>query len=427
MEATTPVRSQKLILAMLVAVISLNIIDRQIIAILAEPIKQDLSLSDTQLGLLTGLAFSLFYSVVGLPIAYLADRHDRVRILAAATFAWSLMTGLGAIAINYIMLLIARAGVAIGEAGCNPTVQSLLADYFPPAKRGFAQGILVTAIPISSLLALIIGGVVADWLGWRWTLVAVAVPGILLVPFILKLLPEPRRDKAISVSGSRPQMFAQIGGLLSSKQLVLLITGSTFSAIQAYAMMLWGPSFFIRSFNWSLASAGIWLGLAVGVGGVIGSIFAGWISDKLRRRQYGGQVLICAAVAACSVPIMLVMLLAGKAEISIAAFFLFQAISVASSPALFAALQDFAPAHNRALAFAVLSLAANLIGMGLGPVLLGYISDMLAPTLGDQSLRYALLICVVSQALAALFYFSTYRSAKRKSRTMAAADNESVI
>lgn len=425
MQETTYARSQKLILAMLVAVISLNIIDRQIIAILAEPIKQDLSLSDTQLGLLTGLAFSLFYSAVGLPIAYFADRHDRVRILAAATFAWSLMTGFGALAINYLTLLLARAGVAIGEAGCNPTVQSLIADYFPPEKRGFAQGILVTAVPISSLLALVVGGLVAGWLGWRWTLIAVAVPGMLLAPFILRILPEPRRKNPTMVTDSRPKMFAQISGLLRSRELVLLISASTFSAIQTYAMILWGPSFFIRSFNWSIASAGIWLGLAVGIGGVIGSILAGWLSDKLRRRQYGGQVLICATVAACSVPIMLVMLLAGKAEIAIAAFFLVQAISVASSPALFAALQDFAPAHNRALAFAVLSLAANLIGMGLGPVLLGYISDMLAPSLGEQSLRFALLICVVSQALAALFYFATYRRAKSQSRMIVAADTQS--
>lgn len=408
--------SRIVILATLVAVISLNIIDRQIIAILAEPIKRDLGLTDTQLGLLTGLAFSLFYSVVGLPIARFADRGDRVRLLAAATFAWSLMTGLGAAAVGYVTLLLARAGVAVGEAGCNPTTQSLLADYFPPEQRGLAQGVLVTSIPISSLLALAIGGLVADWLGWRWTLVAVAVPGLLLAPLILRLLPEPRRAAAPVAAAVRPGIGQDLAGLVAQRPLVLLILAATFASIQSYAMLLWAPSFFIRTFGWSLAAAGVWLGLAVGVGGVIGSLVAGRLADRLRSRGAGAQILISAVVAAATVPILLVMLGGTDADIAIAAFFVLQAVSVASSPALYAALQDFAPPGNRALAFALLSLCANLVGMGLGPVLLGAVSDALQPLHGDQSLRYALLVCVVTQAVAALLYGLTYRAAARSHR-----------
>ncbi|MCL9999043.1 MAG: MFS transporter [Erythrobacter sp.] len=409
-----------LILSLLVAVISINIIDRQIIAILAEPIKRDLSLTDTQLGLLTGLAFSLFYSLVGLPIAQFADRGDRVRLLAAATFAWSLMTGLGGAAVGYVTLLLARAGVAVGEAGCNPTTQSLLADYFPPEKRGFAQGVLVTAIPISSLLALAIGGLVAERLGWRWTLVTVAIPGLLLAPLILRLLPEPRRGGTPASTAAGPGMWKDLAGLLRVRALVLLLAAATFASIQSYAMLLWAPSLFIRSFGWSLAAAGVWLGLAVGVGGVIGSLIAGRLADRLRSRGAGAQILISAVVAGATVPILLVMLGATRAEIAIGAFFVLQAVSVASSPALYAALQDFAPPANRALAFALLSLCANLVGMGLGPVLLGAFSDALQPAHGDQSLRLAMLVCVPTQALAALFYGLTFRIAARSHRDGAA-------
>ena len=413
--------SRLVILSTLVAVISLNIIDRQIIAILAEPIKRDLALSDTQLGLLTGLAFSLFYSMVGLPIARFADRGDRVRLLAAATFAWSLMTALGAAAVGYVTLLLARAGVAMGEAGCNPTTQSLLADYFPPEQRGLAQGILVTSIPISSLLALAIGGLVAEQLGWRWTLVAVAVPGLLLAPLILKLLPEPRRTADQVGAAARAGMWQDLAGLLGQRELVLLIAAATFASIQSYAMLLWAPSFFIRSFGWSLAAAGVWLGLAVGVGGVIGSLVAGRLADRLRSRGAGAQILISAVVASATVPILLVMLGGTRAEIAIGAFFVLQAVSVASSPALYAALQDFAPAGNRALAFALLSLCANLVGMGLGPVLLGAVSDALQPVHGDQSLRLALLLCVLTQAVAALLYALTYRAAAHRHARQPAA------
>lgn len=405
--------SRVIILSTLVAVISLNIIDRQIIAILAEPIKRDLALTDTQLGLLTGLAFSLFYSIVGIPIARYADRGDRVRLLAAATLAWSLMTGLGAAAVSYVTLLLTRAGVAVGEAGCNPTTQSLLADYFPPERRGLAQGILVTAIPISSLLALVLGGLVADRLGWRWTLVVVAIPGVLLAPLILKLLPEPRRAGGAQADRRQAGLRQDVAALLGRRELALLIAAATVSSVQSYAMLLWAPSFFIRSFGWSLSAAGVWLGLSVGIGGVIGSLVAGRLADKLRSRGAGAQILISALVAAATVPILLAMLGGDRAEIAIGAFFVLQAVSVASSPALYAALQDFAPPANRALAFALLSLCANLVGMGLGPVLLGAVSDALQPVHGDQSLRLALLLCVATQAVAALLYGLTYRAAAR--------------
>lgn len=404
--------SRVLVLTLLIAVISLNIIDRQVIGILSEPIKQELKLSDMQLGLLTGLAFSLFYSAIGIPIAHFADRGDRVKILAAATFAWSLMTGLGALAINYLTLLLARAGVAVGEAGCNPTTQSLIADYFPPERRGLAQGLLVTSIPLSSLAALALGGIVADALGWRWTLIIAAVPGLLLAPLVWRILPEPRRLHAAEARAPGNSMYSEIVSLMRKKDLVLLIAAATFSAVQTYAMFLWVPSFFMRSFNWSLTTAGVGLGFAVGIGGVIGSVAAGWFADRLRGRQFGGQIAIPGLAAIISIPLLLTMLLSNDSQLAIGAFFLIQTVTVAGAPALYAALQDFAPAGNRALAFALLSLAANLIGMGIGPLALGQVSDWLAPTLGARSLQYALLLCVATQALAAVFYLATFRNAR---------------
>jgi predicted MFS family arabinose efflux permease len=270
------------------------------------------------------------------------------------------MTGLGAAALNFVTLLMVRAGVAVGEAGCNPTTQSLLADYFPPERRGFAQGVLVTAIPISSLLALVIGGLVAQAVGWRWTLVIIAIPGLLLAPVVLRLLPEPRRGRQ---AADRPQSFrigAELRVLTGRPILMMLIAAATCGSVHSYAMLLWGPSLFIRSYGWSLATAGVGLGFAVGVGGVLGSLFAGRMADRLRREQFGGQLLISAGAAAVSVPLLLLLLLSSSAPFAIGAFFALQVVSVASSPALFAALQDFAPERNRALAFALMSIAANL-------------------------------------------------------------------
>ena len=393
-------------LVLLIAVLAMHSVDRQIIGVLAEPIKRDLALTDTQLGMLTGLFFTLFYVGVGLPLANFADRADRPKLLAWSIGAWSALTGLCGAATGFISMGLARAGVAIGESGCNPATQSLVADYYPPERRATVQGLLAMSTPIATLVALALGGIVAQNWGWRAAFFVIAIPGLLLAPIVWRFLPEPRRTQDAVPARA---LATGVSELLRSGPLCWLIAAMSLAAVLQQAIILWVPALVMRSFGWSVAQAGIWVGIGISVGGVVGAIIAGRLADRLRTGKPGGQLKLLLALYSASVPLFVVMLLTDRAEIAVAMLIVVQVVNLASIPVVYAMLQDLATERTRALAFSLLMVAANVVGTGAGPVAIGALSDMLTPRFGQAGLGHALFICVITQVAAVLLVLKTYQ------------------
>ncbi|MCP3730682.1 MFS transporter [Sphingomonas sp. MG17] len=245
-------RRRGLTLALLTAAYFFSYMDRQILAILQEDIRRDLLLSDTQLGLLAGFAFAIFYATLGLPVARLADRGNRVNIIAIALALWSAMTGLCGLAQNFVQLLLARIGVGIGEAGSSPPSHSIIADLYPPEKRAGAMGIYSLGVVLGTAGGAMIGGSLAHFFGWRVAMFAVGVPGILLALVIKWLVVEPRRGlsdtrPAAAAAADMPKFGEGFRSLFANRAAVHLVMGTTITAMIGYGQTAFGPSFMIRS------------------------------------------------------------------------------------------------------------------------------------------------------------------------------------
>lgn len=405
-------------LALLTAIMTVNLVDRQIIGVLAEPIKADLGLTDTQLGLLTGTVFSIFYSVIGLPIAALADRTNRARLIAIACFGWSLMTAVSALANNFVQLALARIGVAAGEAGCVPTTLSLVADYCPPERRATGVGIIWLSAPFAMIGALVFGGPMAAAFGWRLTLAAVAVPGILLAILAWIALPEPRAKIARSTESFAS---ADRAALLRNRSFLLLLAASGTGAISTYAVGVWMPAFFQRIHGWSLAEMGVRLGLGMAVGSAIGALFAAMLADRFATKRDTGHLFVPIILQLASAPLLLAALFTPNAFAAVAIVAVWQIVNSGSGPGVMATFQAIAPGRSRATAFALVTLAGNLIGLGVGPALVGALSDALVPRFGTESLRYALLLTVVASLASLAFMLAAGAALRRNHHAIAPA------
>lgn len=394
------------VLVMLTTVYAFNFIDRQILVILAEPIKADLGLSDTQLGLLTGLAFAALYVAMGLPIARLADKGNRKNIIAVSLSVWSLMTAISGSATNFTQLLLARIGVGIGEAGGSPPSHSVISDYFPPKKRATALAIYSTGIYIGVLLGFVIGGVIAKKYGWRTTFYAVGIPGILLAIVLYFTIKEPVKGQsdAIRTSGQTPKLAKVFKTLIHNKSFVFAALGTGFLAFGSYGSGNFMPSFLQRVHGMDIATAGYLLGLIFGIGGGMGMFLGGYIADRLgtsdmrwylRTPMFTGlasMIPFAFAIFSNDVNWVLVMVFL---SVFLQGFYLAPVIAVTHS---------LVNARMRAFASSVLFLILNLIGLGLGPLAVGYISDLLIPGYGDLSLRWAFCILFISGSLATAFF-----------------------
>ena len=418
-------------LGLLLLVYISSYVDRQILSILLPHIKAEFNTPDTYLGLLTGLAFALFYTTLGLPLARIADRKSRVNLLAICISAWSLMTVLCGMAGTFIQLLLARIGVGVGEAGCNPCAHSLIADYFPLHKRATALAVYALAVPIGSLLGLALGGWLGDTFGWRMAFIAVGVPGLLLAVVVKLFLKEPPRGYADRISDavkeehtgngsiSNDNIESDIEQRTSLKETfaflwrtrsyrILCITAAA-DAFVGYGLLLWLPSYLIRLFDQTGSQIGLKLGLMVGIGGTIGILTAGILSDRLGRRD---KRFYCwmPVVASC---IALAGNIAAYSAATLSSTFLLLVIPLLVLPAsgapIFAAIQSIVPAQMRATAAAVMLLVLNLVGLGLGPTFIGFVSDMLNPRFGIEALRFAMLIATGTYAISALLAFLASR------------------
>ena len=396
-QASTSVAAKtRTMLWVLLIVYILNFLDRQIVNILAEPIARDLKLSDSDIGLMTGLAFALFYTFLGLPIARYADRPstNRVGLISVSLAIWSGMTVLCGMAQNFVQLLLARIGVGVGEAGCTPAAHSLITDAVEPAKRSSAIAFYGLGIPIGSLLGLIVGGIVNDLWGWRIAFMVVGVPGLLLafmVPMFIKEVRARGADTAATTGASGALSIGQaLREVFSTRAFVYIAIAASFTAFLGYGKGVWALILFQRSHGLSAGETGLLLGVALGIAGILGTWLGGYFADrfgKTDRRHMLTRRTIGMAVAA---PILFLGYAVTEWHVAIALLFVPTVLNAAYYGPTFACVHGLVQPEARAMASAVMLFLQNLIGLGLGPLLFGMASEELKPTLGTESVRYVL-------------------------------------
>lgn len=399
-------RYRAYVMFLLVLVYTLNFIDRQIVGILAVPIKADLGLSDTQLGLMGGLAFALFYTGLGIPVAMLADRGSRTWIMTAALTIWSAMTAVCGLAQNFWHLFLGRLGVGIGEAGGVAPAYSLIADYFPPHQRARALSVYSFGIPIGSALGIVIGGFLASRIDWRFAFFAVGLAGIALAPLFRLTVAEPARGRYDAQPPTRPAHFGQILGTLATKPSFWLMSlGASSSSMMGYGIFFWLPSFFVRSYGLSLLEASLVFGAALLIGGIAGTWLGGVLADRYGARgQYAAYVLIPAVAFLGTVPFYAGAVLSPNLLVSFLALLVPIALGLLWLGPVLSAIQHVVPSGMRATASAVFLFINNLIGIGAGTVVLGILSDSLQDRFGDDSLRYAILAGAGFYVIAAVLF-----------------------
>lgn len=389
-------------LAALCAAYLMNSADRQLLAILQEPLARDLDLSDTQLGSL-GLYFAIAYAAASFPFAALADRGAVRVAIAGALVVWSLFTVLCGAAQGYLSLALARIGVAIGESGATPASHAVVAQRFPIDRRATALSALMFASVCGGVLAYGAGGYLAAEFGWRWTFVVLGVAGIVLAPFVwLGIGPSPT-PKPATARGSRDGVRAMVDLFWRRKSLRWLTVAVACSAFSGYGMLQWMGSFLVRETGASLVEAGA-LMLGVGVtAAAAGSLASGPLSDYFTKRDERAFGWLPAAGMLLAAPAVVLMCLAESKVLMLLGFAIAQFILTFCTTPVFAFVQRLAPDERRALAAATIILILTLVGSGGGPLAIGLISDMLAGAGVPSTLRYAMLVCAVSFAIGAMF------------------------
>jgi MFS family permease len=397
-----------------------NVIDRsQVLAASVQAIKKEFGASDFQMGLLSGLPFAIFYSLMGIPIAAWADRSSRRNVLVVAVATWSGMTALFGTAVNFTMLFFTRIGTAIGEAGGSPPSHSLISDYFPKARRGTAFAIYALAVPVGTSLGAAIGGWGNQNLGWRNTFIAIGVPGIVLALLVLMTVKEPPRGMSDGAVGSgtiqkTPGMMEVLRFLWRRPSFRHLGLGCALHSVVWYASGNFNNAFLQRSHGMNVAEAGYWISALAAIAGV-GTYMGGYLSDRLSsrandRRWYmwvpGVATLVC-------VPFQFLAYLSPNLAVALPSFVGLMLMAAVFFGPSFAMTQALATLRMRSVATSVLLFIQTLIGNGLGPSVTGLISDGLAPSFQADSLRYALVIIGVVNFWAALHYVLGARSLRQ--------------
>ena len=403
-------------LFILTIVYSFNFIDRQLLAILQESIKAELLLSDTQLGLLTGFAFALFYVTAGIPIARWADAGNRRNIVALAVFIWSFMTAISGLVQNYLQLLLARIGVGVGEAGGSPPSHSMISDMFPAKRRASALGFYSTGVSIGILFGFLMGGWLNEFFGWRVAFFVVGVPGVLLALVVRYTLREPRRGLSENRDDNpEPVAVKEVVALLWSRRSFRhMAWAGALSAFAGYSVANWSASFIIRSYGMSTGELGTWLALIIGIGGAVGVFGGGLLADKLAAKDTRWYVLLPALAGVISLPFAAGVYLVDNVYASLLLMIIPAIQSNVFLGNTLAVSHSLVGLRMRAMASAILFFIFNLVGLGAGPWSVGLLSDLLAPQFGDESLRYAMLALVpLMVSLSALHFYLSSRHLKR--------------
>lgn len=414
-DSKQPLDGHRSALTLLFLAFTLSITDRMILSILFPDIKSEFGVSDTQLGLLSGITFALFYAVLGLPIARLADRHSRKLIILASLVIFSMMTTLSGFAAGFLTLLLFRIGVGIGEAGVNPASHSIIADYFPKQRRAFAMSILTMGANVGMILGFVGGGIVAETYGWRAALLAVGVPGLILAFFFWLLLREPPRGTFEEKVPAPPPILTTVGTLYENLALRHMIIGSVVMGINAYGLTQWIPTYFIRVHEVAQSQAGMLMAGIFGILGGIGSLIAGKWFDHLSKRGFQYALWMIAIAPVIGWPFAVMGFLAEDLTTAIAFLVIPGFLGNFFLGPTIAMIQTLSPVNMRAVASALKMLLLNLIGYGIGPLLVGVISDRLQASYGDRSIGIALSVVTLFTLWAAVHFWLCGRAMARAS------------
>jgi len=396
-------------LVLLLVITAHNFVDRTMLGLVLQNIKTDLRLSDTQLGVLTGIAFAAFYALMGIPIARWADRGNRVTIITLATLLWSAAVVLSGTARTFAELLMIRVGVAVGEAGCFPASHSLIADYFTRGERPRAVAIYLLGGPLGILLGYLAAGWLNQAFGWRTTFELLGTPGLVLGALAWVTLREPRMikppnahtaieplpiyvDARVSAKAPNSTVMGTITVLWANKTFRNLLLSMSVAGFFAYGILQWIPAFFIRSYGMTTGEVGTWFALIYGIGGVAGTYLGGFLAERYARFKEGLQLRAIAGAYVVFVGFSAGVYLSPNRYWALASFGLAMFGACTMNGPLFAIIQMVVADRVRATAIAFVYLLANLVGMGLGPLVAGMLSDCFKLWAGEESLRYALLL-----------------------------------
>lgn len=403
-------------LAILFVVALFNYVDRSILAILQVPVKQELQLSDTQMGALTGLAFALLYTTLALPIARFADRTVRTRLLSGALAVWSAMTAFSGLATNFATLVICRMGVALGEAGCVPASHSLISDYFERHQRATAIALWGLALPVGTMLGLASGGWLAETIGWRRAFLGIGIFGVVLAPLVYVMLREPKRGRY-----DPPQLAeaaAPAGSFIDAVMVLWRLKAFRYAAIAGalhafaqHTILNWNAPFYTRVFQMPIGETAYYLALITGIGGGLGTFLGGVLADRAGKRDARWYLRVPAIASLLMLPSGLLQYFAATAQTSLAIGFASALLLHIYLAPIVATSQTLVAPQMRAFTSAMLVLVVNLLGMGLGPLATGAISDALAAHLGmrTESLRYAISLSLGACLAASAFFWLASR------------------
>ncbi len=396
-EITITKRQRSYTLFLLVIVFTSSHVDRQIVAILQEPIKLAFGISDTQLGLLTGVMFAIFYATLGMPMAMWADRHNRRNLITFSISLWSLMTALCGAAVQFWQLLIARIGVGVGEAGSNPPSHSIISDLYAPHERGTAMAIFALGVNFGVMLGYLIGGWVNEFLDWRWAFVAAGAPGLIIALVVRFTMREPPRGYAEAITEAPPAPpFRAVAAYMAGHATIRhLVAASTLISFAGYAGIAWVPVYLQRVHEFSTGESGTVLAIAIGIGGGIGTFLGGYLADRLAGINEGWRAWIVCIAIIVYLPLAYLSYTATDPFWAAAWFFGPATLGGVYLGTNFAMLQSQLPVEMRAVGAAISLFILNIIGLGLGPLTVGVISDATMATAGVDSIRYGLLAMII--------------------------------
>jgi predicted MFS family arabinose efflux permease len=402
------------VLVVMTLVYVVNYLDRQILGILAHPIKVEFHLSDFQVGILGGPAFAVVYSVLGIPIAIFADRLNRRNVIAASLVVFSFMTLVCGFAVQYWQLVLARFGTGVGEAGTSPSINSVLADLYPPEKRASALAFYSAGLNIGLLIAFFGGGWIAQHYGWRQAFLTAGIPGLLLGILVLLTVREPRRGMVENLvdTAETPNLWAVIRVLWRQPSFRWIALGTGMSSFGGYAGITFIPSFLVISHHMTLSEIGVALSLLTGAGGAIGTYMAGVFADRYGKTDIRWNMYVPIVATFVAIPFAPIFYLAPSTAVSLLGAIVPAMMGAAYIGPAYSMTQSLVPLRMRARAIAILLFILNMIGLGLGPPGVGEISDLLKPVLGADSLRWALLSTVITALVGAFCYWRASRTLK---------------
>lgn len=405
------IRYKDYLVGLLVVVGIIATFERFVFSISLEAIKQDVGLSDTQLGLMTGVAFSAFYAIAGLPIARWADRGNRVNIAAIATLLAGLMVSFCGLVTSFLQMIAVRAGIAVGEASVLPAAQSLISDYFNRSERPRVMAIYMSYFTLSMFVGYLGGGYLVDTFGWRMTFLIAGIPSILVAAIVKLTLKEPRsKYTGVAAATKQPEMLAALRVLVKQVSFRKILSLFCFGYFFGMGTSQWLPTFFIRTYDMSLSEIGLLLAFLMGGFGTLGNFAGGYFCSRFSASKERLQMRVFAVTTALAGLSSIMIYLAPNSFVSFLFAGIFYFLGSLSNGAVFAAIQSLVHERMRSVAVAITLLFGNLIGFGLGPLVIGICSDLLSPSFGENSLRYALALSGPGSLITAFYFWQVSRS-----------------